>query len=213
MKLMRRTFFLLLALSSVGLANAQTSQLQPYGELTAGATRFRTAVLPTYSAAVGLQGDGLAVGLRYRYAASPMKEADVSHDVSLLVQHNARLAPRLELFGGVATGFAVQHSRLLYEKPFAAGYIWTLNAEVDLGLRWYVSENVALTLNVGAGYRLTAHEWRSLSNRLPYDPRSVPTFVTATGGVSIGIPPRQKRLNLPPQLVVEGDAPILTPLQ
>lgn len=213
MKNTGRTLLVLLALTAGSLANAQTVQLQPFAELSAGVTWFRTVALPTYGATLGLQGDGLAVGLRYRYAASPLREAEVSHDVSLLLQHTVRLAPRLELYGGVATGFAVQHSRLLYDKPLAEGNTWALNAEVNLGLRWYVAENVALTLDVGAGTRAAAQEWRALSRRLPYDPRTIPTFVNATGGVRIGIPPRQHRVNLPPQLIAEGDAPLLTPLR
>ena len=205
----KRTLLLLLALTTGSAICAQGVQFQPFGELSAGTVRFRTATLPTYGATLGLQSEGCSVGLRYRYAASPLREAEVSHDVSLLLQQSTRLAPRLELFGGVATGFAVQHSRLLYDKPLHDGLTTAFSAEVNLGLRYYVSDNVALTLNLGAGFRLSAQEWRALVRQLPYDPRSVPTFVTATGGVAIGIPPKQKRLNLPPQLVVEGDAPIL----
>lgn len=209
MKPFRHTFLLLVALASCGIANAQTTHLQPFCEFEAGVTRFRTASLPTLGATVGLRDADFTVGLRYRHATSPLREAEVSHEVSLLFQHSIRLAPRLELFGGVATGFAVQHSRLLYDKPLSDGKTLALNAEVDLGLRYYVSDHVALTLSVGAGCHLTAQDWRSLSRQLPYDPRTVPTFVTVTGGLSIGFAPRRDRLRLPRQLVVAGDAPIL----
>lgn len=201
---------LLLALASCGFATAQETQWQPFGELTAGITRFKGTTLSTYGATIGLRKDNLTLGLRYRHTDSPLKEAEPIHDLSLLLQTSTTLAPRLELFGGVATGFAIQHSQLLYGNPLGNGNTVALNAEVNLGIRYYVAENVALTFNVGAGVRMTGDDWRKLASQLPYDPRTVPTYTTAMGGVTIGIPPKVKKLNLPSQLIVDGQAPILT---
>ena len=70
---------------------------------------------------------------------------------------------------------------------------------------------MALTFNVGAGVRMTDDDWRKLAAQLPYDPRTIPTYTTAMGGITIGIPPKMKKLNMPSQLVVAGEAPILVP--
>lgn len=205
----RKTLFLLLALTA-GTIAAQEASWQPFGELSAGVTKFKTITLPTVGATVGLRHDNLSLGLRYRYSPSPLHEAVPVQDVSLLLQTSTTLAPRLELYGGVATGFAIQHSQLLYDKPLADGNPLAMTAEVNLGVRYYVSSNVALTFNVGAGVCMSGDDWRKLASQLPYDPRTIPTFTTATGGISIGIPPKVKKLNIPPQLVVDGTAPILT---
>lgn len=204
------TLFLLLTLAYCSIASAQETPWQPFGELTAGVTKIKTVTLPTFGATVGIRHGDLSLGLRYRYSPSPLHEAVPVQDVSLLLQTGTTLAPRLELYGGVATGFAIQHSQLLYDKPLADGNPLTMTAEVDLGIRYYVSGNVALTFNVGAGVRMSGDDWRKLASQLPYDPRTIPTYVNTMGGVTIGIPPKVKKLNLPPQLVVEGTAPILT---
>ncbi|MBQ8703526.1 MAG: hypothetical protein IJ524_04025 [Bacteroidales bacterium] len=201
---------LLLALASCGIATAQESQWQPFGELTAGVLKTKTATLPTYGATVGLRHGDLTIGLRYRLAGSPLKEAEPMHDLSVLLQTSTSLSPRLELFGGVATGFAIQHSQLLYNRPLSGDNAMAFSAEVNLGVRYYVAENVALTFSIGVGSRLAGDDWRKLVSQLPYDPRTIPTYATAMGGVTIGIPPRVKKINLPPQLIVEGTAPILT---
>ena len=198
---------LLLALAIGGIASAQETQWQPFGELTAGITKYKGVTLPTYGAALGLQTDGFTVGLRYRHTdRSPLHEAEPMHEVSLMLQHNIRLSPQLELYGGVATGFAIDHS----QKEFGLSKYPTLSGEVDLGVRYYVSENVALTFSVGMGVRMGGNDWRALAKQLPYDPRTIPTYTTATGGVSIGIPPKTKKINLPARFIVEGTAPILT---
>lgn len=201
---------LLLSIATCGFASAQETQWQPFGELSAGVTHFKRTSLLTYGTTIGMRHDGLTLGLRYRHSPSPLKEFEPVRDLSLLVQTGTALAPRLELFGGVATGFAIQHSQLLYNQPLGTGKAMALSAEVNLGIRYYLSETVALTFNVGAGVRMTGADWRKMASQLPYDPRTIPTYVTATGGVSIGIPPKVKKINLPPQLIVDGSAPILT---
>ena len=213
MKLIRPTLRflpLLLAMASCGIASAQETQWQPFGELTAGITKYKGITLPTYGATVGLRHGDLTLGLHYRYSGSPLKESEPIHDLSLMLQTSTALSPRLELYGGVATGFAIQHSQLLYNNPLGKDNILALQAEVNLGIRYYVAENVALTFNVGAGVRMSGDDWRKLASQLPYDPRTVPTYTTAMGGVTIGIPPKVKKLNLPSQLIVDGQAPILT---
>ena len=215
------TLFLLLTLATCGMASAQETSWHPFGELSAGVTYYssnqsfthssnRPLALSTYGATIGFRKDNLTLGLRYRHMDSPLKEAEPIHDLSLLLQTSTTLAPRLELFGGVATGFAIQHSQLLYNKPLNDGNTLALSAEVNLGIRYYVSENVALTFNVGAGVRMTGDDWRKLASQLPYDPRTIPTYVNTMGGITIGIPPKVKKINLPPQLIVDGTAPILT---
>lgn len=204
------TLFLLLTLAYCSIATAQETTWQPFGELTAGVTKFKTTTLPTYGATIGLRNDNLTLGLRYRFAHSPLKEAEPIHDLSLLLQTSTTLAPRLELFGGVATGFAIQHNQLSYSTPLSGKRITALQAEVTLGIKYYLSENVALTFNLGAGVRMTGNDWRKLASQLPYDPRTIPTYVNGMGGVTIGIPPKVKKINLPSQLIVDGKAPILT---
>lgn len=195
---------LLLALLFCGTATAQEAQWQPFAELQAGVLRSGRITMPTYSATLGLRSGDLTVGLRYRQSdRSPLHEAEPVREVSLLLQHTLQVAPQLELYGGVATGFAIKHSQQAHGKPLA------FSAEVNLGVRYYMSENVALTFNIGMGTHMGANDWQALAKQLPYDPRTIPTYTTATGGVTIGIPPKVKKMNLPPQLVVAGDAPLL----
>ena len=201
---------LLLALTSGTVASAQDTPWQPFGELTAGVTKLKTSTLSTYGATLGLRHDDLTLGLRYRYAHSPLKDAEPIHEVSLLLQKNFAVAPRLELFGGVATGFAIQHSQLLYNQPLSGDHTMAFSAEMNVGIRYFVAENVALTFSVGVGTRMSGDDWRKLASQLPYDPRTIPTYTTALGGVTIGIPPRVKKVNLPPQLIVDGSVSILT---
>ena len=204
---------LLLILATCGIATAQETLWQPFGELTAGVTaspRWGIKAAPTYSAMLGLRKDNLTLGLRYRYSHSPLHEAEPIKDVSLLLQTSTTLTPHLELYGGVATGFAILHSQLLYNKPLNDGNTLALNAEVNMGIRYYISENVALTFNVGAGVRMSGDDWRKLATQLPYDPRTIPTYINTMGGISIGIPPKVKKINMPSQLIVDGKAPILT---
>lgn len=205
------TLFLLLTLATCGITTAQETTWQPFGEFSAGVTHFKGITMPTYGATIGLRHGDLTLGLRYRHSHSPLKEAEPIHDLSLLLQTSTQLAPRLELFGGVATGFAIRHSQLLYNTPLGKESHLALQAEVNLGIKYYLSENVALTFNVGAGVRMTDDDWRKLAAQLPYDPRTIPTYTTAMGGVTIGIPPKVKKLNMPSQLVVAGEAPILVP--
>ncbi len=204
------TLFLLLTLAYCSIASAQETTWQPFGELTAGVTKFKATTLPTYGATIGLRNDNLTLGLRYHYAHWPLKEVEPIHDLSLLLQTSTTLAPRLELFGGVATGFAIQHNQLSYSTPLSGKSITAMQAEVTLGIKYYLSENVALTFNLGAGVRMTGNDWRKLASQLPYDPRTIPTYVNGMGGVTIGIPPKVKKINLPSQLIVDGKAPILT---
>ncbi|MBP5540164.1 MAG: hypothetical protein J6X88_00805 [Bacteroidales bacterium] len=195
---------LLLTLVTCGIATAQETQWQPFAELQAGVIRSGRITMPSYSTTLGLRSDNLVLGLRYRQSdRSPLHEADPVREVSMMLQHTLQVTPRLELYGGVATGFAIEHSRMTHGKPL------TFSAEVNLGVRYYVSENVALTFNVGMGSRIGANDWQALAKQLPYDPRTIPTYTTATGGVTIGIPPKVKKVNLPSQLVVAGDAPLL----
>lgn len=211
--LTHRLLPLLLAVATCGIASAQETHWQPFGELATGVTaspRWGIKAAPTYSALLGLRKDNLTLGLRYRYTHSPLHEAEPIQDVSLLLQSSLSLAPRLELYGGVATGFAIQHNQLLYNKPLSDGNTLAISTEINLGIRYYVSENVALTFNVGAGVRMSGDDWRKLASQLPYDPRTIPTYANAMSGISIGIPPKVKKINLPSQLIVEGTAPILT---
>lgn len=196
---------LLLALSISHTAAAQTAQWQPFTELQAGAIRSGHIALPTYGATLGLRADDVSIGLRYRATdRSPLHDSEPLHEVSILLQKSVAVAPRLELYGGVATGFAFEHARLTGDKAMA------VSAELNLGLRYYLSDHVALTFNLGCGARLNGSDWAALAKQLPYDPRTIPTYTTATGGISIGIPPKTKKINLPQQLIVDGAAPILT---
>lgn len=195
---------LLLALALLGGAlSAQPDGLQPFVELQAGLLSSRQAATPVLGATLGLRSSHLGVGLRYRSSLLPLHEAEPVRDLSLMVQYSRQLAPRLELYGGVATGFALEHMRLA--SPEAAPL--QLCAELNLGLRYHVSDHMALTFNLGYGVRT---DWATLAKQLPYDPRTLPTYATATGGVSIGIPPKVKRINLPRQLIVDGTGPLLT---
>jgi hypothetical protein len=206
---MKRILFLVAAMVAI-TANAQTLGLQPFTELQVGVVKSQGNTLPTYGAIVGLRSGDLTVGLRYRSTLSLLHESSPQRDVSLLLQYAVQVAPRLELYGGVATGFVLEHARLAHSKPLDEASRMELGAEVNLGLHYYLSDNVALTFNLGVGSCMGANDWRALAKQLPYDPRTLPTYTTATGGVRIGIPPKVKKINMPEQLIVEGSSPILT---
>ena len=202
---MKKHLLLVLALLG-GAVSAQPDGWRPFAELQAGLLTSRHATTPVFGATLGLRNSHLGVGLRYRSSLSPLHEAEPVRDLSLMVQYSQPLAPRLELYGGVATGFALEHMRLASGKATPL----QLCTELNLGLRYYVSDNIAITFSLGYGVRPGGSDWASLAKQLPYDPRTIPTHATATGGVSIGIPPKTKKINLPQQLIVDGAAPILT---
>lgn len=198
-----KKILLLIATLTTMAVSAQSTDLRFVTDVEAGLLSSRGTTLPFYSTTLGLRSGHLGVGLRYRSTLSPLHECEPQRDLSLMVQYNQQIAPRLELYGGVATGFALEHLRLATGKNNPM----KISAELNLGLRYYVSDNIALTFNLGYGART---DWATLARQLPYDPRTTATYTTATGGIRIGIPPKVKKINLPQQLIVDGAAPILT---
>ncbi len=190
--------------------HAQNGSFRPFAEFQSGVMIHNRSVQATYGALAGVKSGNWDVGIRYRVSnLSPLHEVEPLHEVSLLLQHSVEVAPRLELYGGVSTGFALEHGR----QGMSVAGIKELKfgAEATLGMRYHLSETVTLTFNVGVGTRMSGDDWRSLAKQLPYDPRTQPLYATAAGGVGIGFAPTAKRLNLPQQLIVDGSAPMLDP--
>lgn len=200
---------LILALLCGATANAQSTSHLPFAEVQMGVEYRGHVAMPTCGATLGLRMGDLSLGLRYRAAdRSPLQEAEPLREVSLMVQHSIAVSPMLELYGGVATGFALEH--LHGDKPLLDASTMQFSAELNIGLRYYIGENVSLSFNLGVGTRMGAKDWQALTSQLPYDPREQPLYATAMGGIGIGFAPKIKKLNLPDQLVVAGESPILT---
>ena len=131
---MKRQHLFLLAMLLGGTAIAQPSGLQPFAELSAGNIRLNRTTLPTVGATLGVRSGDISLGLRYRHTLSPLHEATPvpTDDISLLLQHSIRMAPRLELYGGVATGFALEHCKLAEGNLFNGSKQLALSTEVEI---------------------------------------------------------------------------------
>ncbi|MBR6292454.1 MAG: hypothetical protein IKR33_06610 [Bacteroidales bacterium] len=211
--------------SAIGLNAQDTNHFRFNIEASSGITRYYnysplslvqdskdTYTAPTLAFTMSMSRNHNEFGLRYRLAghrtsALQLGENVQIHDISLLYRHTAAITPNMELFGGVATGFAILHNHL--ETIGIDGYRHGITAGVEAGLRYRIGKYTWLTLTAG----LDATRTFVSHNRIPdgYDPQTGRTLISGhgLGGVSICIPPKVKKINMPAALIVEGDGPIL----
>ena len=171
-----------------------------------------TYTAPTLSLSLGVRKNSNEFGLRYRLtnvrtSALALGESVDIHDISLLYRRSAMVSPRLELFGGVATGLSIINNHMA--KVALEGTRHGLNIGFETGLRYYLGDYTYLSLTVGldATHTFVSH------NRIPdgYDPQTGRILISGRGmgGICIGIPPKVKKIKMPAALIIEGDGPIL----
>lgn len=193
-------------------AAAGLSRYYNYSPLSLVQDSKDTYTAPTLSMTVGIKKKGNEFGLRYRLtnvrtSALALNESSDIHDISLLYRRSAIVLPRLELFGGVATGFSIINNHM---DAVALNRIrYGLNAGIETGIRYYLSDFTYLSLTAGldATHTFVSH------NRIPdgYDPQTGRTLISGRtmGGIGIAIPPKVKKIKMPAALIIEGDGPIL----
>lgn len=171
-----------------------------------------TYTAPTLSLTLGIRQNSNEFGLRYRLtnartSSLSLGESVNIHDISLLYRRSAMVWPKLELFGGIATGLSIINNHMA--TVALEGTRHGLNIGLETGLRYYIGEYAYLSLTAGldATHTFVSH------NRIPdgYDPQTGRTLISgrAMGGVGIGIPPKVKKIKMPAALIIEGDGPIL----
>ena len=222
---MKRLITFAMALAAALSLVAQDNRYHFNLEATAGLTRYYnysplslvqdikdTYTAPTLSLTASIKKNSNELGLRYRLtnvrtSALSLNESVDIHDISLLYRRSSMVLPRLELFGGVTTGFSIINNHM--DAIALEGYRFGVSAGLEMGMRYYLSEYTYLSITAGldATYTYVSH------NRIPdgYDPHTgrILTSGHGLGGIGIGIPPKVKKIKMPAALIIEGDGPIL----
>ena len=177
---------------------------QPALSLTTDATPQYSALTPTLM--VGMSNGRNTFGLRYSLtsvntAATSLRETVRLHEVSLLYRRSVQVAPRVELFGGVSAGLAIADNEVDLDGNLRSVYRYGLAVGAEMGVRYRVSEWTSLFANIGVGYTALSGSGVSLPADYAKQVHGAAATVRATGGISIGIPPEQKTLNMPAELV------------
>ena len=112
-----------------------------------------TYTAPTLSLSLGVRKNSNEFGLRYRLtnvrtSALALGESVDIHDISLLYRRSAMVSPRLELFGGVATGLSIINNHMA--KVALEGTRHGLNIGFETGLRYYLGDYTYLSLTAGS---------------------------------------------------------------
>jgi hypothetical protein len=222
---MKKHILLIMAVATALNIAAQNDKYHFTIETSAGLARYYnysplslvedakgTYTAPTLSLTLGVKKNSNEFGLRYRLtnvrtSALALGESVDIHDISLLYRRSAMVSPRLELFGGVATGLSIINNHMA--KVALEGTRHGLNIGLETGLRYYLGDYTYLSLTVGldATHTFVSH------NRIPdsYDPQTGRILISGRGmgGICIGIPPKVKKIKMPAALIIEGDGPIL----
>ena len=177
---------------------------QPTLSLTTDAMPQNTALTP--SVTVGLSNGSNTFGLRYSHtsantAATNLRERVGIHEVSLIYRRSVQVAPRVELFGGMSAGMAVADNELPLDGSRRNIYRYGITLGAEIGMRYHISEWKSLFASIGMSYSAFGGSHVGLPVDYVKHVHGAATTVRTTGGISIGIPPKQKSLNMPATLV------------
>ena len=154
--------------------------------------------------------DGFALGLRYRNtevatAAVSLREEATVHDVSLLVRHSTMVTPRLELHGSATMGLAILHNSMVSHGNELTFNRYGISAGLEAGLRYYMTEEMYLSFDLGIGGVSTFKKALDIPNdQLPQNRHSW-AAVHALGGFGIGLRPKVRKLRMPQQLIDQSE--------
>lgn len=176
----------------------------PRLSLNGGVERSYTA--PTASFSLGLRDSNMSVGLRYSLTdiRTGMGDENVAmNDISIMVQRSTMIAPRLELFGGVAIGFALQQNRFSHNGDYLSATHYGISAAFEAGVRYYLSDNVFLFAKAGIGSTMMFDHNLGLPPDIDVSQHRGITYAmeSTTVGFGIGFNPRVKKINMPSVLI------------
>lgn len=169
---------------------------------------------PTSSLSIGLRDSTLELGLRYRLTDinSGIGDENIAmHDVSVMLRRSAMVWPHLELFGGVATGFAIQHSRFSHNGDYLTATQYGISAAFEAGMRYYLKDNMFLSLTATVGTQIMFDRDLHMPSDIDLSRHHGITYAMASicVGFGIGFPPKVKKLNMPAALIDDGQGYLL----
>lgn len=170
----------------------------------AGNERSYTA--PTAALSLGMRDSSLELGLRYSLTdiRTGVADEDIAmHDLSIVVRRSAMVGPRLELFGGVTTGFAVQTNNFSHNGSDLKATQYGISAAFEAGMRYYLSDNMFLSLTASVGAAMMFDRDLGLPSDIDLGRHHGITYAMASicVGFGIGFPPKVKKINMPAALI------------
>lgn len=217
---MKRIFIIFAAVLAVATAAAQggnpwrftfgaemgVSSYFNYPRLSLAGGNDRAYTAPTTALSLGLRDSSLELGLRYSLTdiRTGVADEDIAmHDISIVVRRSAMVGPRLELFGGVATGFAIQSNRFSHSGSDLKATQYGISAAFEAGMRYYLKDNMYLSLTARVGGAMIFDRNLGLPSDIDLSKHHGITYAMASicVGFGIGFPPKEKKINMPAALI------------
>ena len=177
-----------------------------YPRLSLAGGSDKAYMAPTTALSLGLRDSSLELGLRYSLTdiSTGMADEEIAmHDLSVVVRRSAMVGPRLELFGGVATGFALQHSRFSHNGSDISATQYGIGAAFEAGMRYYLSGNMFVSVTASLGAKMMFDRNLNLPPDIDLSKHHGITYAMASicVGFGIGFPPKVKKINMPAALI------------
>lgn len=177
-----------------------------YPRLSLAGGNDRAYTAPTTALSFGLRDSSMEIGFRYSLTdiRTGVADEDIAmHDLSVVVRRSAMVGPRLELFGGVAIGFAIQSNNFSHNGSDLAATQYGIGAALEAGMRYYMAENMFLSLTTRVGGAMMFDRDLSLPSDIDLSKHHGITYAMASicVGFGIGFPPKVKKINMPAALI------------
>ena len=175
-----------------------------YPRLSLTETPQASYTAPSTSFNLGLRDSTLEIGVRYRLTDISTGAENINmHDLSVMVHRSAMVAPHLELFGGVTTGFAIQQNRFCHNGDYLTASQYGISAAFEVGMRYYLSSNTFLSLTASIGTTVMFDRSLNLPSDIDLSNHHGITYAMASicVGFGIGFPPKVKKINMPSALI------------
>lgn len=177
-----------------------------YPRLSLAGGNDRAYTAPTTALSLGLRDSSLELGLRYSLTdlRTGVADEDIAmRDLSIVVRRSAMVGPRLELFGGVATGFAIQTNRFSHNGSDLKATQYGISAAFEAGMRYYLKDNMFLSLTASVGAAMMFDRNLGLPSDIDLGKHHGITYAMASicVGFGIGFPPKVKKINMPAALI------------
>ena len=177
-----------------------------YPRLSLAGGNDRAYTAPTTALSLGLRDSSLELGLRYSLTdiRTGVADEDIAmHDISIVVRRSAMVGPRLELFGGVATGFAIQSNRFSHSGSDLKATQYGISAAFEAGMRYYLKDNMFLSLTASVGAAMMFDRNLGPPSDIDLGKHHGITYAMASicVGFGIGFPPKVKKINMPAALI------------
>lgn len=200
MNLMKRHLLILLALAAGFVAKGQDTASHVEFEISSGLTHWynypalgrdgvataASLTVPTSALGIHWRRNDISLGLRYSYSQIKMESAEARlHDFGFSARYHVPIAPRFEYFAGATIGLAMLHH--VADSVVASSNAFGLSSAIESGIRCYLNDYISLDLHVSVETLALAREG-----------------IMGAGfaaGLSIGIPPKKKTLNMPAELI------------